>query len=103
MGAQYHLGRKSLLQENHERALEHLEKAVVICQLNEKERGNGGESARVLWRMSQVYEKMGKVEDARVLLEGALGIKGELLASGEFAIVEGEEASWDALVGLLYR
>lgn len=90
-------------------ALQHLEKVLAICQLNEPHRGNAGESARVQWRMAQVCERQGRVEEARRLRETAEGVRRELLATGDYAVVQGgdgdeeEEAGWDALVGLLYR
>jgi hypothetical protein len=85
-------------------ALQHLEKALSICQLNEPHRGNAGESAGVLWRISQVYECKGIVEEAKRLGDTAEEVKRGLLETGDSAVVEDDdEAQWDALVGLLYR
>lgn len=93
-----------MLQGNDDEALQHLEKALVICQLNEPHRGNSGESARVQWRMSQIYAGKGMAEEARQLREMAERVKKELLDTGDYSIIEDdEEAGWDALVGLLYR
>lgn len=103
MAAQYRLGWISMLQEKFDLSLEHLQRALVIAELNKQQRGNSGESARVRWRISQVYEKTGKTEDAKILYDGALCVKKDLLASGAYAMPEDEECSWDALVGLLYR
>ena len=93
---------------NDDAALQHLEKALAICQLNEPHRGNAGESARVWWRMAQVYErKGGMVGEARRLRGMAERVRRELVGTGDYAVVgddgEGEEEGWDALVGLLYR
>ncbi|KAL9039792.1 MAG: hypothetical protein Q9214_004731 [Letrouitia sp. 1 TL-2023] len=40
-------------------AIQHFRNALTICQLNEAQRGNQGESARVKWRLSQVLERQG--------------------------------------------
>lgn len=85
-------------------ALQHLQQALVICRLNEPHRGDSGESSRVQWQMALVYERKGMVEEAGRLRAEAEKVKRELLAMGDYAVVEGdEEAGWDALVGLLYR
>jgi hypothetical protein len=104
MATLYCQGWITMLQGDHDTALQHLEKALIICQLNEPHRGNAGESARVQWRMSQVYERKGMAEEAKRLRNTAEGVKRELLGTGDYAIVEDDdEAQWDALVGLLYR
>ncbi|KAK7398137.1 hypothetical protein QQX98_012501 [Neonectria punicea] len=103
MASQYRLGWVSMLQHNYERALDHFEKALVICQRNEQHGGNSGESARVKWRMAQIYAEQGMVEEANAFRTTAEETKKALLATGSYAIVDGEDASWDALLGLLYR
>lgn len=92
-----------MLLEEYDLALQHLKRTLAICQLNELQRGNAGESARVRWRISQVYEKMGNPQDAQAFYEGAVKEKEKLLVTGEYTISDDEEASWDASVGLLYR
>ncbi|OAQ60315.1 tetratricopeptide repeat domain-containing protein [Pochonia chlamydosporia 170] len=106
MAAQYRLGWIAMLQEKNDLALQHLEKSLAISKGNEKDRaksGKSGESARTQWRMSQVLERMGKEEEARSLRETAVKVKDSLLATADYAQVEDEESSWDALVGLLFR
>ncbi|KAL7790602.1 TPR-like protein [Trichoderma afarasin] len=103
MAAQYRLGWIAMLQDKNEIALQHLEKSLVISRMNEQHRGNSGESARIQWRMSQVLERMGRRENALSLREAAVKVKTSLLATGDYAQVEDEDDSWDALVGLLYR
>ncbi|PTB42496.1 hypothetical protein M441DRAFT_456657 [Trichoderma asperellum CBS 433.97] len=103
MAAQYRLGWIAMLQGENVLALQHLEKSLVISRINEQHRGNSGESARIQWRMSQVLERMGREEDAMPLREAAVKVKASLLATGDYAQVEDEDSSWDALVGLLYR
>lgn len=67
------------------------------------QRGNVKESSRVRWRMPHVYEEIGNIKDAQLFRDGALDTKEALLARGEYSIMKDEDASWDALVGLLYR
>lgn len=52
MAAQYRLGWIAMLLEKFDLSLEHLQRALVIAQLNEQQRGNSGESARVRWHGS---------------------------------------------------
>ncbi|KAK0642962.1 P-loop containing nucleoside triphosphate hydrolase protein [Cercophora newfieldiana] len=103
MATLYRQGRILMLQGDDNAALQQLEQALIICQLNEPHRGNAGESARVQWRMSQVYERKGMVGKAMQLRDMAEGVKRELLGTGDYAVPDDEEAGWDALVGLLYR
>lgn len=86
--------------------LQHLQRAPVICQLNEPQRENSGESARVRWRISQVYDRMGNHQNARAFYESAVKEKEKLLATAEYAISDDDdddEAPWNALVSLLYK
>lgn len=99
----YRQGCVRLLAGKYDDALQELHKAHAICQLNEPTRGNAGESARVMWRMAQIYEHDGKVDEARTFLDVAEKIRNDLLATGDYAQVEDVEDSWDCLVGLLYR
>ncbi|KAK3295120.1 P-loop containing nucleoside triphosphate hydrolase protein [Chaetomium fimeti] len=115
MAALYRQGWIAMLQgdynddyDNYNAALQLFEKALAICQLNEPHRGNAGESARVWWRMAQVYERKGMEEEWR-LRDMAERVRRELVVTGDYVVVKGgdddeeEEAGWDALVGLLYR
>lgn len=105
MAAQYLLGWIVMLQGENNLALQHFEKSLAISKINEQYRGvkNSGESARIQWRMSQVLERMGRQEDAMALREAAVEVKSSLFATGDYAQVEDEDSSWDALVSLLYR
>lgn len=84
-------------------ALRHLSDALTMCQLNEVQRGNQGESARVKWRMSQILERQGHLAEAKVFLKAAEEAKRSLQTTGDYPIPADEEESWNALVGLLYR
>ena len=109
--ALYQRGRIAMLQGNDDgAALEHFQKALVICKNNEPHGGNKGEAARVRWRMAMLCDRMGRVEEADRLRTEAEKVKRELLATREYPVApaglkgdEKEEAEWDALVGLLYR
>jgi hypothetical protein len=105
MAALYRRGWIAMLRggdDGDDEALQHLQQALVICQLNEPHRGNAGGSASLQWRLAQVYERKGMAEEAGRLRAEAEKAKRELLATGDYAVVEGdEEAGWDALVGLL--
>ncbi|KAL1875184.1 hypothetical protein Daus18300_003252 [Diaporthe australafricana] len=104
--ALYRLGWVYQLVGHHDGALLLLERALKICQLNEDHRGNQGESARVKWRISQIYRELGREDEARKLCDEAEETKRVLLSTGDYAVVEDKDdkdASWDALVGLLYR
>lgn len=92
-----------MLQGENKLALQHLEQSLAISRINEQHRGSSGELARIEWRISQVLERMGRQEDAKTLREAAVKVKVSLLATGDYAQVEDEESSWDALVGILYR
>ena len=66
-------------------------------------RGNGGESARVQWRMSQIMEIQGLVEEANTYREAGGKTKKELAASGDYPKGITEDDTWDVFIGLLYR
>lgn len=84
-------------------ALRYFRDALTISQLNEVQRGNKGESARVKWRMSQIMEKQGLAEEARTYREAAEKTKKELAATGDYPKGITEDDSWDLFLGLLYR
>ncbi|KAI0867246.1 P-loop containing nucleoside triphosphate hydrolase protein [Hypoxylon argillaceum] len=99
----YRQGYVLLLSGQPDDALREFEKAHAICQFNEPSRGNSGESARILWRMAQIYEQNQRMDEAQAFLNKAERIRSDLLATGDYAPVEKVEDSWDSLVGLLYR
>lgn len=99
----YQQGQVFLQQNKYDDALLQFDKALAICKLNAPQRGNAGESARIFWRMSQIYRAKGQVEDAEEFLEAAEKTKSELLQTGDYAKVEHPDSSWDSLLGLLYR
>lgn len=99
----YRQGRVLLLQEKYDEALLQFSKALDICQLNELNRGNSGESARVMWYMAEIYEQKKKFDDAKAFRDAAEKTRASLQATGDYADVKDPEGSWDNLIGLLYR
>ena len=86
-----------------EEALRYFRDALTICQFNEAQRGNMGESARIKWRMSQLMEKQGLVDEAKVYREAGENTKKELAVTGDYPKGVTEDDSWDIFLGLLYR
>jgi hypothetical protein len=54
-------------------------------QINDGQRGNQGESARVKWRMSQIMDGQGLTAEANVFLEAAEDAKEELQATRDYS------------------
>ncbi|KAK3385841.1 hypothetical protein B0H63DRAFT_449842 [Podospora didyma] len=52
----------------------HFEAALGVSKVNERHRGNAGETARVKWRMAEVFEAMGRAKDARGFRECSAGV-----------------------------
>ena len=103
MATRYLQGRINLLRGDDEAALVSLRDALTICEVNEAQRGNQGESARVKWRMSQILERQGMAAEAKETLDAAEETKKTLAATGDYAKGLTEDDSWDTFMGLLYR
>ncbi|KAI1130670.1 P-loop containing nucleoside triphosphate hydrolase protein [Nemania abortiva] len=99
----YQQGCVLLLGGRYDDAMQEFEKAHDICRENESTRGNAGESARIMWRVAQIYEHKNNLDKAQNFLSTAKEIRSNLLATGDYAHGKTEEDSWDCLVGLLYR
>lgn len=81
----------------------HLKEALAICQLNELQRGNKGESARVKWRLSQLMTRKGLVAEAKAMKEDADATRTALDKTGDYNREQTGDAVWDVFLGLLYR
>ncbi|KAI1350066.1 TPR-like protein [Xylaria sp. FL0043] len=92
IASHYQQGRVFYLMGKHDEALQELEKAHTICQLNESTRGNSGSLLH--------YKKM---DEAKAFFDTARKIGNDLLATVDYASVKDDEDSWDNFVGLLYR
>ncbi|KAF9736048.1 hypothetical protein PMIN01_05963 [Paraphaeosphaeria minitans] len=86
-----------------EKALTCFERCLTICQINEPKRGDQGESARVMWRISQVLNRQRKIKEAAAFHDAAEKTKSTLEKPGEFPHVDDYENSWDCFLGQLYR
>lgn len=103
MATRYQQGWVSMQRGDEEEALRYFRDALTICQFNEAQRGNMGESARIKWRMSQLMEKQGLVDEAKVYREAGENTKKELAVTGDYPKGVTEDDSWDIFLGLLYR
>ena len=103
MAARYQQGWICMQRGDDTGALRYFRDALTICQLNEVQRGNQGESARVKWRMSQIMEKQGFAEEAKSYREAGEKTKKELAATGDYPQGITEDDTWDVFLGLLYR
>lgn len=103
MATRYQQGWLAMQRGNEVEAPRYFRDALTICQLNEAQRGNKGESARVKWRMSQIMEKQGLTDEAKTYREAGEETKKELAATGDYPKGITEDDSWDVFLGLLYR
>ena len=86
-----------------EDAICHFNDALTICLIHEKQRGDRGETARVQWRLSQIFSETGREVEAKAYLDAALDTRETLSATGKFAHSDDEEDAWDSFVGFLWR
>ncbi|KAI9671547.1 MAG: hypothetical protein M1817_003599 [Caeruleum heppii] len=103
MATLYHQGLVCMQRDEDEEALRHFRDALTICQLNEAQRGNQGESVRVKWRMSQIMERQGLADEAQAYRAAAEETKQRLQATGDYAVGITADDSWDTFLGILYR
>lgn len=82
---------------------EHLEAALLISQLNEREKGDGGESARVMNKLAQAYLAKGLHDKASQMKKTADETYTALLATWEYARGTDEMPKWDYLICLKFR
>ena len=103
MAIRYQQGLVWTQQGGEKEALRYFRDALATCEFNEARRGNKGESARLKWRMSQIMEKQGLVDEAKAYRAAAEETKEELMATGDYPTGVSEDDSWDVFLGLLYR
>jgi len=80
---------------NDEQAKKHLNEASAICQLNELQRGNKGESARAKWRLAQILTREGLIEDAKAHRTEAEETKQALEKISSYNGEQKGDAAWD--------
>jgi hypothetical protein len=82
---------------------EHLEEARIITLLNEREKSDAGESARVLHKLAQAYAMAGDAEKANTLSHEADTIYQRLIETGEYSKSDDERQKWDYLICIKFR
>ena len=88
---------------NDEQALTYLRQALTITQFNEPSRGDQGESARVKWQISKIWERQDRSADASTYRAAALRAKTELERTKLYPDAPDEEQSWDCFSDLVDR
>ena len=103
MAVRYQQACACLNMDKDAQAEKHLKEALTICQLNELQRGNKGESARVKWRLSQVLTRKGLIKEAKAMKDEADKTRMFLDSTGDYNREQTGDAVWDVFLGLLYR
>ncbi|KAL6830016.1 hypothetical protein V8C40DRAFT_263826 [Trichoderma camerunense] len=84
-------------------SLEYLEQARIITLVNEREKSDAGETARVLHKLSQAYAMAGDSEKANASSRQADTIYQQLMATGEYSRSDDEKQKWDYLICIKFR
>ncbi|CAK7241120.1 MAG: hypothetical protein STHCBS139747_002578 [Sporothrix thermara] len=90
-------------ERNDEKALGYLKKALSITQFNEARRGDQGESARVKYKIADILERQGKVQEAATYRADAVAIKKKLEATKRYPKAPDEDQEWDCFSDLVDR
>jgi tetratricopeptide (TPR) repeat protein len=90
-------------QKNDEQALVYLRQALTITQFNESRRGDQGESARVKWQISKIWERQGRSANAATYRAAALRTKSELEQTKLYPEAPDEDQAWDCFSDLVDR
>ncbi len=80
-----------------------LEQALWISRLNEREKGDPGESARIMNQLSRAYLANGEQDRGVDMRENAYRINQTLKETGEYTYSDDEDMKWDYLVCLKFR
>ncbi|KAH8813001.1 hypothetical protein F5884DRAFT_899203 [Xylogone sp. PMI_703] len=94
----YKMGYMRLLQARPEDSVNLLETALRITRLNEREKGDQGDSARVLDKLARAYAMKGDSERSSKARIEADNIYTSLMSSGLYSPVGDEEQKWEFLV-----
>lgn len=89
--------------KNEGQALAYLRNALEITQFNESRRGDQGESARVKWQISKIWEHQGRSADAATYKAAALRTKTDLERTQLYPEAPDEEQAWDCFSDLVDR
>lgn len=86
-----------------EQALAYLRHALTITQFNESGRGDQGESARVKWQISKIWERQRRLADATTYKAAALRTRTELERTKLYPRAPDEKQAWDCFSDLVDR
>ena len=91
-----------LFPQNQQRSSGHREQALLITRLNEREKSDRGDTARVMNKYAQALSARGEWKQSAAVKLEAEQIYVELTCSGEYSGSEDEEQKWDYLVCLIF-
>lgn len=74
----------------------------MVTQINEREKGDTREVARVMHKLSQAYERNGDANRGAVMAKEANNIHVDLFSTGKYTHAEQEPEKWDYLVCLKF-
>ncbi|KAJ8132507.1 hypothetical protein O1611_g1115 [Lasiodiplodia mahajangana] len=105
--AYYRKGLVKMRQGLYDEALNSFHLALQICAINEEQKGDKGESARVLRNMSEVMRRQGLGVKSQELLTAAQAIYNDCHATGLYTgprngLISSDDG-WDNLIAFLYR
>jgi len=97
------MARPSNAKTNNNEALAYLRQALTITQFNEPRRGDQGESARVKWQISKIWERQERFADASTYRASALKTKNELEKARLYPRAPDKEQSLNCFSDLVDR
>ncbi|KAG4437655.1 hypothetical protein IFR05_006866 [Cadophora sp. M221] len=97
------MGNLRLLQERPEEALDLLEKALKITRINEREKNDQGDSARVLDKLAKTYEMLAHPMKSKEARTEADTIYATLTTSGLYDPIGSEDEKWEFLTCIKFR
>lgn len=80
-----------------------LESALLISRINEREKGDQGESARIMHTLAIALKKVGEEEKSQSLSAEAERIHAALVQTGSYTVSDDPVKKWDYLVCLKLR
>lgn len=80
------------------RRRESLEKALLVCRLNERKKGDQGDTARIMRKFSDALRLTGATKEADDLKEAANKIRLQLRKS-----FTDDDKGWNSLVHVIFR
>ncbi|KAM0456590.1 hypothetical protein ACHAO4_003620 [Trichoderma viride] len=99
----YKMGHIRLLQGKSEEAVEHLQEALKITSLNEHEKDDQGDRARVLDKLARAFTMLKNHDLSSMYRSEADAIYTKLTTSGVYDSVGDEDEKWEFLVCIKFR